>query len=216
VTTRTAIFDLDGTLIDSKSGICGSVQFALQALGLPAPSQDELEWVIGPPMIESMRQLVGEARAEEAQRIYRARYAETGLYDNRVYDGIPDLLETLRAAGWTLYVATSKVRPFARKIIDHLGFDRFFVEVYGAGLDGALLHKDALLAHVVADAKIEPARAVMIGDRKHDVIGARANGVLTVGAGWGYGAPGELEQAGAAVLAGGPSDVPAALAVLVS
>ena len=215
MTARTAIFDLDGTLIDSKPGICGSVQHVLRSLGFPVPSQDELEWVIGPPMIESMRTLVGEARAMEAQGLYRARYAEIGLYDNRVYDGISSLLELLRAQGWTLYVATSKVRPFARKIIDHLGFDRLFLEVYGAGLDGSLLHKDALLAHVVADARLDPSRAVMIGDRRHDVIGARANGIPTIGAGWGFGAPGELQDAGAAAIVTAPAETPAALAALV-
>lgn len=208
MSARTAIFDLDGTLIDSKPGITSCVQHALRALGEPAPSADDLEWTIGPPMIESLTKLVGAERAPEAQRIYRARYAETGLFDNRVYDGVADLLARLQADGYALYVATSKLQTFARKIVDHLGFDRFFRQVYGTGLDGSFLHKDALLAHVLADARIDAACAAMIGDRRHDVIGARANGLPAIGIRWGYGDPGELEAAGAAAFATRATDVP--------
>jgi len=211
VSLRTAIFDLDGTLIDSKPGITSCVQHALRALGEPAPSVDDLEWTIGPPMIESLTKLVGAERAPEAQRIYRARYAETGLFDNRVYEGIPDLLARLQADGYALYVATSKLQPFARKIVDHLGFDRFFREVYGTGLDGSFLHKDALLAHVLSDARIDATEAAMIGDRRHDVIGARANGLPAIGVRWGYGEPGELEAAGAAAFAARAVEIPAVL-----
>ena len=214
MSARTAIFDLDGTIIDSKPGICDALQHALRVMGEPAPAAQDLDWVIGPPMIESLRTLVG-PRADEALALDRARYAEKGLVENQVYDGIEDVLAHLHADGWALYVGTSKNRPFARKIIDHLRFDRFFREVYGAGADGSLLHKDALLAHAVADAGIDTTHAVMIGDRRHDVFGARANGMPTIGALWGYGAPGELAIAGAAAMANRPGDIPAELARLV-
>lgn len=211
---RVALFDLDGTLTDPKAGICGSVQYALERLGLAAPAPDELEWVIGPPMIESLRTLVGADRADEALTLYRQRYGETGLFENRVYDGVPALLGELRAAGWRLYVATSKAEPYAVRIVEHFGLAPFFLRVYGSGLDGSLLHKDQLLAHVVADAGLDPARAAMIGDRKYDVLGARANGIATVGVTWGYGSAEELRAAGAAALADTPAEAAAALELL--
>jgi len=214
IANRVAFFDLDGTLTDPKPGICGSVQHALHALGLAAPTQDELEWVIGPPMIESLRTLVGAARADEALRLYRARYGEIGLFENRVYDGVPDLLHRLRGEGWRLYVATSKAAPYAVRIVEHFGLAPFFARVYGSGLDGSLQHKDALLAHALADSGVDARAAAMIGDRKFDVRGASANGLRTVGVAWGYGSRAELAEAGAAAIVSTPAEVPAALAAL--
>lgn len=208
--SRTAFFDLDGTLTDPKPGICGSAQFALRELGLPAPPQDELEWLIGPPMIESMRKLAGD-RAEEGLRLYRQRYGETGLFENRVYDGIPELLERLRADGWRLLVATSKAEPYAIRIVEHFGLDGFFGRVYGAGLDGSLMHKDELLSFALKDSAVDPARAAMIGDRKFDVLGAEANALQTIGVLWGYGGRAELQEAGAAAIVSAPHEVDSAL-----
>ena len=213
---RVAFFDLDGTLTDPKPGICGSLQFALTELGHSAPAQDELEWVIGPPMIESLRQIVGPDRAEEGLRLYRRRYGETGLFENRVYDGIPELLRRLTEDGWRLYVATSKARPYALRIVEHFGLAPFFAETYGSGLDGSLMHKDALLAHAFADAGVDPRAAVMIGDRKFDVLGAKANGAPTIGVAWGYGSRAELDEAGAAAIVATPAEVDGALAAVAS
>jgi len=208
---RVAFFDLDGTLTDPKPGICGSVQYALSELGLEPPSQDDLEWVIGPPMIESLRVMLGPERAEEGLRLYRKRYGETGLFENRVYDGIPDLLKGLTSEGWRLYVATSKARPYALRIVEHFGLAPFFIETFGSGLDGSLQHKDVLLSHALAETGVDAAKATMIGDRKFDVLGARANGLPTIGVAWGYGSRAELEQAGAAAIVAHPAEVTAAL-----
>lgn len=209
---RVAFFDLDGTLSDPKAGICGSVQHALRMLGFEPPPQDDLEWVIGPPMIESLRALVGEERAGEALRHYRARYGETGLFENRVYDGVPDLLRKLTNEGWRLHVATAKAEPFAVRIVERFGLAPFFGRVYGSGLDGSLLHKDALIAHALADSGACARTAVMIGDRKFDVRGARANGVPAIGVLWGYGSRAELEEAGAGAIVEKPAEVADALA----
>ncbi|HMN71211.1 MAG TPA: HAD hydrolase-like protein [Rhodoblastus sp.] len=209
--TRIAFFDLDGTLTDPKPGICGSVRYALTELGLPAPSLDELEWVIGPPMIESLRTLVGPERADQALLLYRRRYGDIGLFENRVYDGVPELLERLVTDGWRLYVATSKARPYALRIVEHFGLAPFFAEIFGSGLDGSLQHKDALLAHALAETGVHPQAATMIGDRKFDVLGARANGLPAIGVVWGYGSRAELEAAGAAAIVATPADVPGAL-----
>ena len=208
---RVAFFDLDGTLTDPKPGICGSVQYALSELGLEPPSQDDLEWVIGPPMVESMRVMLGPERAEEGLRLYRKRYGEIGLFENRVYDGIPDLLKGLTCEGWRLYVATSKARPYALRIVEHFGLAPFFIETFGSGLDGSLQHKDVLLSHALAETGVDAAKATMIGDRKFDVLGARANGLPTIGVAWGYGSRAELEQAGAAAIVAHPAEVTAAL-----
>jgi phosphoglycolate phosphatase len=213
--SRAAFFDLDGTLTDPKPGICGSVQYALRELGLPVPSQDELEWVIGPPMIESLRRLAGDSRADEALRLYRARYGEIGLFENRVYDGIRDLLGRLTEDGWRLYVATSKAEPYAQRIVAHFGLAGYFVRVYGSGLDGALLHKDALLAFALADSGVADLNPPMVGDRKFDVAGASANGLRTLGVTWGYGSRAELEEAGAVALIDAPHEAFDALARLV-
>ena len=211
--SKVAFFDLDGTLTDPKPGICGSVQYALTELGLEAPSQDDLEWVIGPPMIDSLRKLVGD-RADEGLRLYRQRYGEIGLFENRVYDGIPELLKSLTGDGWRLYVATSKARPYALRIVEHFGLAPFFIETFGSGLDGTLQHKDALLAHALSETKMDAGQAIMIGDRKFDVLGAKANGLPTIGVAWGYGSRAELEEAGAASIVAQPADVPAALAAI--
>lgn len=211
---RTAFFDLDGTLTDPKPGICGCVQYALTEMGFAAPAQDELEWVIGPPMIESLRILAGPERAEEALRHYRRRYGEIGLFENRVYDGIPELLRALTQEGWRLHVATSKARPFAIRIVEHFGLAPFFAETFGSGLDGSLQHKDALLAHALQQTGVAPDAATMIGDRKFDVLGAKANGLPTIGVAWGYGSRAELEAAGAAAVVATPGEVAGALAAL--
>jgi phosphoglycolate phosphatase len=212
---RAAFFDLDGTLTDPKPGICGSVQHALRELGLPVPSQDDLEWVIGPPMIESLTRLAGADLAPRALQLYRERYGETGLFENRVYDGVPDLLGRLVGDGWRLYVATSKAEPYARRIVEHFGLGAYFARVYGSGLDGSLLHKDELLAFALADSGAVRLEPPMIGDRKYDVLGAKANGLRTLGVAWGYGSRAELEEAGAAAIAETPHEAFDALVALV-
>lgn len=192
-----AVFDLDGTLTDPKPGITGSVQYALERLGRPVPSQDELTWVIGPPLQASFAELLGDQDlAVEGVRLYRERFSVTGLFENAVYPGIPACLDALREAGITLYVATSKPRVFAERIVDHFALRPYFDTVYGSELDGLRVDKRDLLAFVVADAGIAPERAVMIGDREHDALGAAAVGMATIGVSWGYGLAGELARAG--------------------
>ena len=127
-----------------------------------------------------------------------------------------DLFLIFGEDGWRLYVATSKARPYALRIVEHFGLAPFFAETYGSGLDGSLMHKDALLAHAFADAGVDPRAAVMIGDRKFDVLGAKANGAPTIGVAWGYGSRAELDEAGAAAIVATPSEVDGALAAVAS
>ena len=207
------IFDLDGTLTDPKPGITGSVRHALGRLGLPVPEADALEWVIGPPLRQSFVRLTGsEALADEGLRLYRERYGVTGLYENEVIPGIPQLLADLGAAGLPLYVATSKPRVFAVRILDHFGLSPSFVAIHGSELDGTRADKRDLLRHVVAAEGLAAGACVMVGDREHDVIGAGGVGMATIGVRWGYGDDRELLEAGAAALVDRPGEIVALLA----
>lgn len=194
------LFDLDGTLTDSRPGIISSIQHALEATGLPVPAADDLLWCIGPPILESFRKLVGPGSPElfdPAVRLYRERYSETGIFDNTVYPDILGALDELRDLGHTLHVATSKAEIYAKRIIDHFGLDGHFVSVNGSELDGTRADKAELIAHILTGEKLPVSDVVMIGDRAHDMIGAAKNGIPAIGVLWGYGTGAELMRSGA-------------------
>jgi phosphoglycolate phosphatase len=204
---RIVFLDLDGTLTDPKPGITRSIRHALHTLGREAPPEDALTWCIGPPLLQSFVTLLGdEATAKRALALYRERFAKTGLYENRVYAGVPEMLKRLRDAGFRLFLATSKPHVFASRITAHFGLDRWLDGAFGSELDGTRTDKTALLAHALEETGAEPGQAVMLGDREHDIIGARNNGVAGVGALWGYGTQAELQAAGATWLATNPKD----------
>lgn len=202
------LFDLDGTLTDSGEGILNSVRYALWKMNCPVPKESVLRRFIGPPLTDAFRELCGmsEADAEEAVRLYREYYTAGGMLENRVYDGIPEMLETLCAAGERLALATSKPEQFARKIMDHFGLTPYFTYV-----GGALLHsrkeKEEVITYTLGAVGADPARCIMIGDRHYDVLGAKAFGMPAVGVLWGYGSREELTEAGAARLAETPSEI---------
>ncbi|MBF9197486.1 HAD family hydrolase [Microvirga terrestris] len=203
-----ALFDLDGTLTDPKTGITRSVQYALGKLGRPIPEADDLTWMIGPPLIAGFTELLGGSdEVQEAVRLYRERYSAIGLYENEVYAGIPALLQNLQERGIRLYVATSKLQVFARWILDHFDLSRFFSEIYGSELDNRNADKRDLIRHILEQERFNPMNAVMIGDRKHDAIGAKANGLASIGVTWGYGSRQELLDAGVARLVDAPQDL---------
>lgn len=208
------LFDLDGTLTDPVVGIVACLKHAIVSMGLTPPGDRELARFIGPPLQESLASLPGIDSAEKVTRAvayYRERFSETGLYENTVYPDIPQTLEQLMGRGATLYVATSKATVYAERIIDHFGLRRYFRRVYGAELDGTRSNKADLIAHLLATESLSVESAVMIGDRSHDMAGARANGVFPVGILWGYGSREELMAAGAAVLCERPSQLADAL-----
>jgi phosphoglycolate phosphatase len=192
-------FDLDGTLTDPKPGITRSIQYALQKLDHPTiPTEDELTWCIGPPLRASFVRLLGaEASADLAVSYYRERFSDVGLYENGVYDGIGEVLTALCASGHRLFVATSKPHVFAERIIDHFGLRGHFERVFGSELDGTRVDKSHLLEYALKEASVDPARTLMIGDRSHDMIGAKNNGMKGIGVLYGYGSRDELLQAGA-------------------
>ncbi|MGY3035453.1 phosphoglycolate phosphatase [Bradyrhizobium sp. USDA 4354] len=195
---RTIYFDLDGTLTDPKPGITGSIQYALKKLGQPVPSQDELTWCIGPPLHASLKRLVGtDDFADQALLLYRERFSEVGLFENTPYQGIHDTLAAVAATGARMFVATSKPAVYARRIVDHFGLKPYFERVFGSELDGTRVDKRDLLRYALDEAKVDANSAIMIGDRSHDVIGARTNGMTAIGVLYGYGSEAELKDAGA-------------------
>ena len=197
---RHLFFDLDGTLTDPAPGICACLSHAVCALGRPAPPSAELRRFIGPPLHDAFAELLcssERALLDEAVRLYRERFSTVGLYENAIYPGIPSVLAALRAEGFSLRVLTSKPHVFADRIVDHFGLREFFPRVYGSELTGERSSKAELLAHALASEDAHPHRACMIGDRRHDVEGARAHGVSAIGVTWGYGSREELELAGA-------------------
>jgi len=198
-------FDLDGTLTNPFLGFISSVHHAMERLRIPAPPADVLASYLGPPIRQSFAKFVSADRIEQAVALYRERYAEVGLFENEVYPGIETLLSELR--GKRLFVATSKVQTFATRILSHFGLAQHFETIFGAELDGRLENKTDLLAHALRETGVDPARVVMIGDREHDMIGARNNGIEGFGVLWGYGSADELAAAGAAQLCATPADI---------
>ena len=190
----TVLFDLDGTLTDPREGITRSVHIALAKLGIDEPDLAALEHFIGPPLLQCFMASYGldEATAWQAVNHYRERFKVTGLYENRMFAGVPSLLDALQAQGRMLYIATSKPTVFAEEIARHFGFDRYFKRIYGSELDGTRTNKVELLAHLLESEGLAPGSALMIGDRKHDLIGARSNGVQAVAVGYGFGSREEL------------------------
>ena len=200
------LFDLDGTLVDPRPGLIGSVQYALQKLGHPVLPAHELLWLIGPPLRVSFPMLLGSAeRLEEAIGYYRERYAGGAMLDAVVYDGVPEVLATLRAAGHRLIVATAKPHRYARPILEHFGLAGDFHAIHGPEPDGTNDDKADLIAHIVRHEAVDPAAALMIGDRAFDLVAATRNGLPAVGVTWGYGNAEEL--AGAAALCASPREL---------
>lgn len=191
---RTVLFDLDGTLTDPREGITRSVQYALAQLDIHEPDLQALEHFIGPPLLQCFMHTysLNEARAWEAVNHYRVRFREVGLYENQVFDGVVELLQLLREQGRTLYIATSKPTVFATEIARHFDFGRYFKTIYGSELDGTRTDKVELIAHLLEQEGLDPADTLMIGDRKHDLIGAHRNGLDAVAVGYGFGSLEEL------------------------
>ncbi|WP_299955331.1 HAD hydrolase-like protein [uncultured Modestobacter sp.] len=219
------LFDLDGTLVDSTPSIWASIRVAVADLGLPEPTEDQLRSMVGPPLWGGFAAAFG-LRGDDVDRavaVYRRHYTggappgqppgPAAMLEAPVYPGIRELLAGLRADGATLAVATSKPEPFALRILTHVGLLSQFASVHGATLDGAVRHKEQVVAAALA-AHPDGERPVLIGDRSHDVLGARVHGLPCIGAGWGPAPPGELATAGAAAVAATPADVQELLAGL--
>ncbi len=211
------LFDLDGTLTDSRAGIINCLQHALTENGLPVPEADRLLWCIGPPFLETLKTLVGpesDERFDSTLLSYRERYGAIGLFENEVYPDVKNALIELRQLGHTLHVATSKAEVYAKRIIDHFGLDQYFASVNGSELDGTRANKADLIAYILEREQIGLTDVVMIGDREHDVIGAKQNGIPAIGVLWGYGTGAELMGSGAIACVRVPQLLAASLAAV--
>lgn len=199
---RYLLFDLDGTLTDSAEGILRCVQYALEQCGTPEPDAEKLRPFIGPPLLDSFQEFCGmpPARAAFAVEQYRKRFSTVGLLENAVYDGIPELLEKLREHGYVLAVATSKPEVYMLRILEHFDLFKYFTAVAGCDIHRAGETKADMIRLALRRLGLpeqEPPQTVMIGDRKHDVLGAKECRVPCIGVRYGYAEAGELEQYGA-------------------
>lgn len=201
-------FDLDGTLTDPYEGITKCILYALDELGFARPSDEYLHSCIGPPLYETFPEMVGKELTLKAVDLYRERFVDVGWQENEPYDGILDALEDISAAGHTLFVATSKPHMHARRIVQHFGMAPYIRQVYGCELDGTRSNKAELLKYAIEE-NPGAERRMMIGDRKHDLIGAIANGMRPIGVSYGYGSIDELMGAGAVDIASTPAGLPA-------
>ncbi len=193
---NTILFDLDGTLTDPKVGITKSVQYALKKLGIYEEDLESLSKFIGPPLRNSFREyyLMDETRVQKAIEYYREYYSPYGIFENEIYPEIPILLQDLKTAGKILIVATSKPTVFAEKILHHFDIHQYFDSVIGSNLDETRTTKEEVIEYAlttIGDA--DKKKIVMIGDRKHDIIGAKINHIDSIGVTYGYGSLEELQ-----------------------
>lgn len=204
------LFDLDGTLTDSGEGIMNSIRHALDKFGITEYDEAVLRKFIGPPLAECFQKYFGLSPEEARTGIdyYREYYTAGGMFENAVYDGVKELLEGLKAQGKTLLVATSKPELFAKQILEHFELAQYFDCIAGASMDETRVHKDEVIAYALQQyPDIERKQAVMIGDRLHDIMGGKANGMDTVGVLYGFGSRKELEEAGADLIVARPEEI---------
>lgn len=198
------LFDLDGTLTDPKEGITKSVQYALLTFGIEVEDLDDLCCFIGPPLKDSFMEFYGFSQ-EDAQKAlvsYREYFSKKGLYENKAYMGAQEVLQSLQNAGKKLYVASSKPEVFVRKILKHFGLDSYFTFMGGADMGEIRVKKADVIRYVLKENNItDLKKTVMIGDRKHDILGAKEIGIECIGVLYGYGNREELTDAGADHLA---------------
>ncbi len=210
------LFDLDGTLTDPKEGITKCVQYALAACGIDEPDLDRLISFIGPPLVDEFMRVYGfsQEKAQFALEKYRERFPVKGIYENKIYPGAAQMLFNLKQHGKKLALATSKPQPYAEKILENFNIKQYFDVIVGATFDSKRNDKADVVAEVLRQFQITDAQkssVIMVGDRKHDVIGAAKNGVHTIGIRLGYAQEGELEAAGAIYIAKDIADLEAYL-----
>ena len=214
----TVLFDLDGTLTDPFEGISNSIIYALKKFGIAAPDKPLLKKFIGPPLTESFSEYCGLNHSDALRAVdyYREYFSVAGIFENKPYEGVCELLSGLKERGYTAIVATSKPEQFAKTIVQHFGLEQYFKEICGATMDQSRTHtmdqsrtqKADVIAYALKKCEIkDKKRAVMVGDRKHDIIGAKTNGLSSIGVLYGYGSKEELLEAGADYIANSPVDI---------
>lgn len=203
-------FDLDGTITDSEAGILNSIIFALTKMQRPLPEKKSLRTFIGPPLKESFQKIVqlSEAEAEIAITYYREHYEAKGMFENEIYTGMVEVLGALQNSGLKLYIATSKPEIYAKKIVTYFQLDSFFNGIYGASLNGTRSEKSEVIGYAIEQAEIRGLnQTIMVGDRSHDIEGAKKNGLASIGVLYGFGDYDELSKAGATYIIEKPHEI---------
>lgn len=204
------VLDLDGTLTDPVVGITNSFIYAMEKYGIPVPDRNELLKLIGPPPLESFQEIYGLSREEAttAIRYYREFYREKGIFECSVFPGIEDLLKSLNEEGRILMVATAKVEEFAEIVLEHFGIAKYFTCIAGSDMANTITHKGEIVLSVLERCEItDREHTVMVGDRMHDILGAKYANIDSIGVLFGYGTKEELENAGADIIAESVSDL---------
>lgn len=193
---KNLLIDLDGTLTDPKVGITTSARYGLNKVGRPISDHENIDWIIGPPLKASLAKLLNveldDILAEQALMGYRERFAVTGLFENHVFDDVKSTLEVLNKKGYRLFLATAKPEVYARQILEYFDLLDYFVHPYGSELNGDRTDKGELIAYILEKEQLNPEECLMIGDREHDILGARKNGIETIAVEYGYGSDEEL------------------------
>jgi phosphoglycolate phosphatase len=195
---KNILFDLDGTLTDPYPGMAKSLRYALDKFGIVEDSAEKIKRFIGPPLYQSFIEFYGfdEDKAKLAVGYYREYYSDKGLYDNKLYDNVDNLLKTLKDAGKVCVIATSKPQNFAHEVLKYLKIERYFDKVVGSNLEGTLYEKEDIIRFAIENGGLGKAETIMVGDRKYDILGARKNGIDSIAAAYGYGTMEELEESG--------------------
>ena len=205
----TVLFDLDGTLTDPFEGISNSIIYALKKFGIAALDKPLLKKFIGPPLTESFSKYCGLSCSDALRAVeyYREYFAATGIFENKPYEGVCELLSGLKERGYTAIVATSKPEQFAKAIVQHFGLEQYFKEICGATMDQSRTQKADVIAYALKKCEIKDKKRAVMGDREHDIIGAKTNGLSSIGVLYGYGSKEELLEAGANYIANSPVDI---------
>lgn len=204
------LFDLDGTLTDSGEGIIKAVQYSLKYFDIEVEDLNDLRKFVGPPLRDSYKNFYDfdDEKAEIGISKFREYYIEKGIYENKVYDGVEEMLKTLKDNGKNLIIATSKPEVHAKIVLDHFELTKYFDFICGADLEETRVKKSDVIKYAIETAEIKDlSKAIMIGDREHDIIGARENGLKCIGVLYGYGDVVELTQARADFIAKKTTDI---------
>ena len=196
---KNILIDLDGTLTDPKVGITTSARYGLEKIGHPISDEINIDWIIGPPLKASLAKILNveadHVLAEQALMGYRERFAVKGLYENHVFEGVAETLAELKRRGYRLFLATAKPTVYAKQILEHFDLAQYFTDIHGSELNGDRTNKAELIQYILAQPQLQADQCMMVGDREHDIFGARHNGIETIAVSYGYGSQEELEVA---------------------
>ena len=196
---KNLLIDLDGTLTDPKVGITTSARYGLNKVGHPIPDNENIDWIIGPPLKASLAKLlnvdVNDILAEQALLGYRERFAVTGLFENHLFEDVAATLAELKQRGYKLFLATAKPEIYAKQILEHFNLAQNFKVIYGSELTGERTNKAELIAYILEQENLNAEHCLMIGDREYDILGARKNGIEAIAVEYGYGSSDELDRA---------------------